>query len=186
MCAKWFQSCPTLCDPVDYIVCQAPLSMGSLQGRMLRWVAMPFSRGSSWHKDSTLSQWTWVWVNYESWWWTGRLGMLWFMGSQRVGNDWVTELNWTECPCMPLSLEIFFALNSTLSNINICFYPFIFQVFMPLLSFLGFPGGSDSKESTCLVKTWMQLLGSEDPLEEDMGICILAWRIPWIEESCGL
>ena len=34
-------------------------------------------------------------VNCGSWWWTGRPGMLRFMGSQRVGHDWVTELNWT-------------------------------------------------------------------------------------------
>ena len=40
------------------------------------------------------TQWTWVWVNSGSWWWTGRPGMLQFMGSQRVGHDWVTELNW--------------------------------------------------------------------------------------------
>ena len=33
----------------------------------------------------------------ESWWWTGRPGMLWFMGSHRVRHDWVTELNWTCC-----------------------------------------------------------------------------------------
>ena len=39
---------------------------------------------------------TWVWLNSRSWWWTGRPGVLWFMGSQRVGHDWVTELNWTE------------------------------------------------------------------------------------------
>ena len=32
----------------------------------------------------------------ESWWWTGRPGMLWFMQSQRVGHDWATELNWIE------------------------------------------------------------------------------------------
>ena len=38
--------------------------------------------------------WTWVWVNSGSWWWTGRPGVLWFMGSQRVGHDWATELNW--------------------------------------------------------------------------------------------
>ena len=38
--------------------------------------------------------WTWVWVNSGSWWWTGRPGMLRFMGSQRVGYDWATELNW--------------------------------------------------------------------------------------------
>ena len=42
------------------------------------------------------TQWAWVWVNSGSWWWTGRPGVLWFMGSQRVGQDWVTELNWTD------------------------------------------------------------------------------------------
>ena len=40
------------------------------------------------------TQWTWVWVNSRSWWWTGRPGVLWFMGSQRIRHDWVTELNW--------------------------------------------------------------------------------------------
>ena len=44
---------------------------------------------------ASLTQWTWVWVNSGSWWWTGRPGLLWFMGSQRVGHDWATELNWT-------------------------------------------------------------------------------------------
>ena len=38
----------------------------------------------------------WVWMNSGSWWWTGRPGMPWFMGSQRVRHDWATELNWTE------------------------------------------------------------------------------------------
>ena len=42
------------------------------------------------------TQWTWVWVDSGSWWWTGRPGVLWFMGSQRVRHDWATELNWTE------------------------------------------------------------------------------------------
>ena len=42
------------------------------------------------------TRWTWVWVNWGSWWWTGRPGMLWFMGSQRVRYDWATELNWTK------------------------------------------------------------------------------------------
>ena len=45
---------------------------------------------------ASLTQWTWVWVNSESWWWTGRPGVLWFMRLQRVGHDWVTELKWTE------------------------------------------------------------------------------------------
>ena len=41
------------------------------------------------------TQWTWVWVNSGSWWCTGRPGVLQSKGLQRVGHDWVTELNWT-------------------------------------------------------------------------------------------
>ena len=48
---------------------------------------------------ASLTQWTWVWVDSGSWWWTGRPGVLWFMGSQRVGHDWATELNWAEAIC---------------------------------------------------------------------------------------
>ena len=47
----------------------------------MRWLASP-------------TQWTWVWVKSGSWWWTGRPGVLWFMGLQRVRHDWVIELNW--------------------------------------------------------------------------------------------
>ena len=42
---------------------------------------------------TSLTQWPLVWVNSGSRWWTGRPGMLWFMGSQRVRHDWETELN---------------------------------------------------------------------------------------------
>ena len=45
---------------------------------------------------ASLTQWTWVWVNSGSWWWTGRPGVLRFMRSQRVRHNWATELNWTE------------------------------------------------------------------------------------------
>ena len=47
-----------------------------------------------WMASST--QWRWVWVDSGSWWWTGRPGMLRFMGLQRVRHEWETELNWTE------------------------------------------------------------------------------------------
>ena len=67
------------------------LMLGGIGGRRrreqqrMRWlVASPTRR-------------TWVWVNCGSWWWTGRAGLPQFMGSQRVGDDWVTELNWTLC-----------------------------------------------------------------------------------------
>ena len=48
------------------------------------------------------TRWTWVWVNSGSWWWTGRPGGLQFMGSQRVGHNWATEMNWT---CQEKSLR---------------------------------------------------------------------------------
>ena len=41
---------------------------------------------------SSLTQWTWVYVNSRSWWWTARPGVLQSMGSQRVRHDWATEL----------------------------------------------------------------------------------------------
>ena len=40
------------------------------------------------------TQWTWVWVNSRSWWWTGRPYVLQSMGLQRVGHNWATKLNW--------------------------------------------------------------------------------------------
>ena len=43
---------------------------------------------------ASLTRWTWVWVNSGRWWWTGRTGVLRFMGFRRVGHDW--WLNWTE------------------------------------------------------------------------------------------
>ena len=42
------------------------------------------------------TQWSWVWVSSGSWWWTGRPGVLQSKGLQRVGHDWVTELNCTK------------------------------------------------------------------------------------------
>ena len=53
------------------------------------------------------TQWTWVWVNSGSWWWTGRPGMLRFIGSQR--SDMTEQMNWTE-----------------LNRYNLCFFFFSF------------------------------------------------------------
>ena len=46
---------------------------------------------------ASLTRWTWVWASSGSWWWTGRPAVLQVMGSQRVGHDWATELNWSYC-----------------------------------------------------------------------------------------
>ena len=63
-------------------------------GKDWRWEEKGINRGwDGWMASPT--QWTWVWVNSESWWWTGKPGVLWFMGLQRLRHDWATELNWT-------------------------------------------------------------------------------------------
>ena len=65
------------------------LMLGKIEGRRRRgdrgwdgWMASP-------------NRWIWVWVNSGSWWWTGRPGVLQFMGLQWFGHDLVSELNWT-------------------------------------------------------------------------------------------
>ena len=66
---------------------------------------------------ASLTRWTWVWVNSGSWWWTGRPGVLRFMGLQRVGHDWATELNWTELNiCCKAGLVVLNSLNFCLSE----------------------------------------------------------------------
>ena len=52
------------------------------------------------------------------------------------------------------------------------------------ITMLGFPGGSDGKETACNQETQVQSLGGEDPLEKTMAThsSILAWRILWTEE----
>ena len=66
------------------------LMLGGIEGRRRRgWQRMRWLDGITDVMD-------WVWVDSGSWWWTGRPGVLWFMGLQRVRHDWETELNWIE------------------------------------------------------------------------------------------
>ena len=76
------------------------LILGKTEGRRRRddrgwdgWMASP-------------TQWTWVWVDSGSWWWTGRPGILQFMGLQRVGDDWSTELNWMKINILSSSIAM--------------------------------------------------------------------------------
>ena len=61
-------------------------------GRVWRWEEKGMTGWDGWMTSPT--QWTWVWVNFGSCWWTGRPGVLGFMGPQWVRHDWVTELDW--------------------------------------------------------------------------------------------
>ena len=82
------QYCGYLMRRVDSL--EKTLMLGGIGGRRrrgrqrMRWL------------DGITDSMEWVWVNSGSWWWTGRPGVLRFVGSQRVGHDWATELNWTE------------------------------------------------------------------------------------------
>ena len=61
-------------------------------GKDWRWAEKGMTGWGGWM--ASLTQWTWVWVNSGRCWWTGRPGMLQSMGSQKVGHNWATELNW--------------------------------------------------------------------------------------------
>ena len=67
---------------------------------------------------ASLTLWGWVWVDSGSWWWTGRPGVLRFMGSQWVGHDWATELNWTEPSNLHFSWSISFYYSLLVAHIN--------------------------------------------------------------------
>ena len=58
------------------------LMLGKIEGRRRR----------GWQKMTSLTQWTWVWVNSRSWWWTGRPGVMQSMGSQ--SQTWLS--NWID------------------------------------------------------------------------------------------
>ena len=87
---------------------------------------------------ASLTQRTWVWVNSRGWWWTGKPGMLWFMGSQRVEHDWATELNWTELLKTDFSffgIRVRWRFNPTTRHLHM-FWQILFHSFWWYLSVL--------------------------------------------------
>ena len=73
------------------------------------------------------TRWIWVWVNSGSCWWTGRPDMLQFMGSQRVGHDWVTELNWPELVICIIHSTVYMQIpvSQSIPRFFLPWYPYI-------------------------------------------------------------
>ena len=70
----------------------------SLERTLMLWGIGGKRKGDDRRWDGWIASPTWwpcVWVNSGSWWWTGRPDVLLFTWSQGIGQDWVTELNWT-------------------------------------------------------------------------------------------
>ena len=67
---------------------------------------------------ASLTQWTWVWAASTSWWWTGKPGVLHSMGSQRVGHDWATELNWYEQQFEYISRELYWVKKASHKRVH--------------------------------------------------------------------
>ena len=114
------------------------LMLGKIEGKRRRgWQRM------SW-LDASLTQWTWAWVSSTSWWWTGKLGMLQSMRSQRVRHNWATELNWTTEGCN-IFMKSFYWNITTLWDI--CwFWRWIAWAYLGLQIFLCILG--------CLLNFW--------------------------------
>ena len=127
---------------------------------------LPLSLNLDWKPEpclnpwmASLTWWTWVWVNSGSWWWTGRPGVLWFMGSQRVGHDWATDLIWSEHadpdahPPGRQSSQVFLPI----ADQTMSLWGFPLAVFL-LSAPKGRPGQGDFKEGNLVTSspTWKQ------------------------------
>ena len=111
-CRSWNSSTlATWCEELPHLKrpwCWERLKMGKegINREWDVWMASP-------------TQWIWVWVKSGSWWWRGMSGMLKSTGSQRVGHDWETELNWASflgiwmlsSPRTVLGNTVFYPLN---------------------------------------------------------------------------
>ena len=171
------------------------LMLGKIEGRKRRgrqrmgWV-------------TSLTRWTWVWVNSRSWWWTGRPGVLWFMGLQRVRHDWVTELNWSSLPT-PLPEETVFPLLCILVSpveaqltIGVRFISGLSILFCWSISlfFVSIPHFFDSYSFVVLSDVWkgyafslffflriaLSLLGLLWFHINCRTICLVLWKMSWV------
>ena len=162
--AQLLQSCPALCDSMD----SSPPGSSVhdiLQARMLEWVIMPYSRGSSRPRYQT-------WVSCISCIASGSFS------SEPLGKaPSLYHPTWLVL-CLRLP-------ESCLGSGNPKSKLLMMQ---SSISHWASPVAQTVKNSPAIRETWVWSLGREDPLEKGMAThsSILAWRIPWTEEPGGL
>ena len=125
---------------------------------------------------ASLTRWTWVSVNSGGWWWTGRPGVLWFMGSQSRTqlSDW-TELNWMEIKSL-INVTSYYKEQEK-GSVN-------WKTVQWKLSRWASLVAQIDKHLPTMQETQVWSLGQEDLLAKEMAThsSTLAWKIPWMEE----
>ena len=106
------------------------LMLGKIEGK--RWRGLQTRR---WLDGASPTQRTWVWVCSESWWWTGKPGLLQSMRSKRAGHDWATELNWwilwVGVKALNINSTYFFLTPETAAvSSEIHWYIYLFRTFL--------------------------------------------------------
>ena len=155
---------------------------GILQAGILKWVASPFSRGSSWSRDQS-------WVSCIA----GRFFTIW--ATREVCSNIISHYYRS---AHGVSHQVLVALLDILQRLK---DEQLAQTSTAVKwqsqdlnsnSKMGSPGGANGKETPLLMQetheTRVSSLGREDPLEKEMAThsSILAWKIPWTEEPGGL
>ena len=162
-CVLATQACLTLCDPMD---CSPPGSSvhGILQARILEWVTISFSRGSSWPRDRTwvsctASGFLTFWATYSPWNYPG----------QNTGVGYLSLLQ----RIFPTQ-----GLNPGLLHCR----QILYQLNLPLYRASGM--AQMLKNLPAMQEIQVRFLGQEDLLEKEMAThrSILAWEFPWTEE----
>ena len=105
------QLCPTLCDPIDYNP-PGPSVHGILQARILEWVAILFSRGSSWPRDQTqvscITDWLFtIWAIREAHPTTHTHTYIYACFAQWLSHVWFFVTPWTVAHLVPLFMGFF-------------------------------------------------------------------------------
>ena len=125
---------------------------------------------------ASLTQWTSVWVNSRSWWWTGRPGVLQSIGSQRAGRNWVTELNWAwPHPSEQASVSLSVSLSQQETSISFLFFSSGLRFVRTLhhdLSILGGPTQHGSHSFIELDKAVVHVIRSVSFLLLLFSVCL--------------